>query len=140
MLAKCATCNKTFIKKSDETDCPGCIISGPTADLPPVKARRAPDLSDVKDLRKKSPVKELKGVRDRADRPERGEGVPEIERKPVSVRIILGLLMIVGGIAYTIFRFSTGAPTVYGPIIVCVGIFNVLTAIYDGSKKNKRKE
>ena len=135
MLAKCATCNKTFIKKSDETDCPGCIISGPTADLPPVKARRAPDLSDVKDLRKKSPVKEYKGVRDRA-----GEGVPEFERRPVPVRIILGLLMIVGGIAYTVLRYNAGYFNAYGLILACVGVFNVLTALYDGSKKKKRKE
>lgn len=135
MLAKCATCNKTFIKKSDETDCPGCIVSGPTAEVPPVKARRGereiPDLKAAPDVRTKSPGRSR-------DRAERGEGVPEIERKPVPVRIILGVLMIAGGIGYTVFRYSAGYYSVYGLVLACVGFFNVLTAIYDGSRKKRK--
>jgi hypothetical protein len=125
MLVKCATCNKTFIRReADETECPGCVSSGPTRDLAPVAARKIPDPLSKVDPTLKSPVR-LEQKRDSdAQRPPKG----------FALSMLIGIVMVLSGSIVLVLRHADSRFIIGESLWILAGVFAVLKGIYDGAR------
>lgn len=127
MLVKCATCNKTFIRRdADETECPGCISSGPTRDVAPVGARKMPDPLSKIDPKLKSPV-----------RLEEERRLDEPVRPPNAIALWIGVVMVISGIVVLVLRHDDARIILGESLWILAGVFTTLKGIYDGARPRR---
>jgi hypothetical protein len=139
MIVICTQCSKRFMTRPGDRSglaaCPHCNTSnacGAVAPKPKVKAVEPPPAA----ASKASPAYQAMQVRKTR---EHQRGGHSLERQALGMGAIGGVLLCVVAVVWFFIGLKAGIIFFYPPILFCIGIYGIITGLYDSATGKGRK-